>query len=159
MALTGHSGWVTTLYAVGTDRGALIASAGYDGTVRLWDPVTGAEAGRFETGAYGADLAKYGVLGSTDRLGFRVAQPLRIETGGFSMMLPTAYDYATETATSSLVGYSLSPSGREIDGELSYSTQLGRAWLGGNLFVRRDPGHIADADDDYGAAIRFTLGF
>ena len=45
------------------------------------------------------DLAKIGVLRRSDRLGFRLAQPLRVEHGGFAMMLPTAYDYATATAT------------------------------------------------------------
>jgi hypothetical protein len=56
---------------------------------------------------------------------------------------------------------SLTPSGRELDAELSYGANLlgDRAWLGGNLFARRQPGHIADAGDDIGAAIRFTLGF
>ena len=77
------------------------------------------------------------------------------------MLLPTAYDYSTQTATSSLVNYSLSPSGREVDAELSYGSNVlgGSGWLGGNLFMRRQPGHIASASDDYGAAIRFTLGF
>ena len=57
--------------------------------------------------------------------------------------------------------YSMAPSGREIDTELRHSTGvLGEsAWLGGNLFVRKDPGHIANTDADYGAAVRFTLGF
>ena len=41
------------------------------------------------------DLAKIGVLSSRDSLGFRIAQPLRVEHGGFAMMLPTSYDYAT----------------------------------------------------------------
>ena len=99
------------------------------------------------------------MLNGSDRLGFRLSQPLRIEDGGFSMMLPTGYDYATGTVTNSLTDFSLSPSGREIDAELSYSTQLGGGWLGGNLFARRQPGHIKDADTDYGAAIRYTLGF
>ena len=42
---------------------------------------------------------------------------------------------------------SLTPSGREIDAELSYGTGLlgGNGWLGGNLFYRRQPGHIAAA--------------
>jgi len=35
----------------------------------------------------------------------------------------------------------------------------GNAWLGGNLFYRRQPGHIASAPDGKGAAIRFSLGF
>ena len=55
----------------------------------------------------------------------------------------------------------MSPSGREIDTELSYSTNLldGNAWLGGNVFLRKDPGHIADANADLGAAVRFSLDF
>jgi hypothetical protein len=118
-------------------------------------------AGKFQSGAYAFDLAKSGIFSGSDRLGLRVAQPLRIERGGFAAWLPTSYDYATEAAANSLSRLSLTPSGREVDGELSYGTGLfdGRGWVGGNLFYRREPGHIAAADDDAGAAIRFTLGF
>jgi hypothetical protein len=125
---------------------------------RGWTDFSG---GKFQTGAYAFDLAKLGVLSNRDRFGFRLAQPLRIEHGGFAMMLPTAYSYVTETATDSLTRMSLTPSGRELDAELSYGSTLldGNAWIGGNLFYRRQPGHIASAPDDKGAAIRFTLGF
>jgi hypothetical protein len=116
-------------------------------------------SGKFQTGAYSFDLAKLGVLGKRDRLGLRLAQPLRVESGGASLLLPTGYDYATELATSSVEFLSFSPSGREIDAELSYSTGLGDGWLGANLFARRQPGHIAAAEPDVGAAIRFSLGF
>jgi hypothetical protein len=118
-------------------------------------------AGKFQTGAYGVDVTKLNVLGDGDRLGLRVSQPLRIEHGGFAMLLPTAYDYATATATDSLSRFSLAPSGREVDTELSYGSSLldGNGWIGGNLFFRRQPGHIADSKNDLGAAIRFTLGF
>jgi len=125
---------------------------------RGWTDFAG---GKFETGAYAFDLAKTGVFGLRDTFGLRVAQPLRVERGGFAMWLPTSYDYATGTATDSLSTMSLSPSGREIDGELSYGSRLldGNAWFGGNLFYRRDPGHIANSPNDIGAALRFTLGF
>jgi hypothetical protein len=118
-------------------------------------------AGKFQTGAYGFDLSKTGVLGRNDRLGLRFAQPLRVEHGGLAMLLPTSYDYATETATSTLARMSLTPSGRELDAEMSYGSALlgGNAWFGGNLFYRRQPGHIAIADDDVGGAVRFTLSF
>ena len=75
------------------------------------------------------------------------------------MLLPTGYDYATGAVTSSTQQLSFSPSGREIDAELSYSTLLGRGWLGANIFARRQPGHVATADPDMGAAIRYSLGF
>jgi hypothetical protein len=118
-------------------------------------------SGKFQSGAYGFDLSKERLLGSSDRIGLRISQPLRIERGGFAMLLPTEYDYATQTATSSISRMSLRPSGREIDAELSYGSSLleGNAWLGGNLFYRREPGHIAQSRDDVGAAMRFTLGF
>lgn len=118
-------------------------------------------AGKLQSDAYAFDIAKSGVLGASDRIGLRIAQPLRVANGGFAMMLPTAYDYSTATATSSWSTFSLAPSGREIDAELSYGSSLwdGGGWLGGNLFMRRQPGHIASSDNDYGAAVRFTLGF
>jgi hypothetical protein len=125
---------------------------------RGWTDFAG---GKFQTGAYAFDLAKVGVLGNSDRLAFRFSQPLRVEHGGFAMWLPTSYDYATGTATSSLTTMSLRPTGRELDSELSYGTDLigGKAWIGGNLFYRRQPGHIAAAPADVGAALRFSLGF
>jgi hypothetical protein len=125
---------------------------------RGWTDFAG---GKFQTGAYGFDLAKLGLFGSSDKLALRIAQPLRVEHGGFAMMLPTSYDYSTGLATDTLTRMSLRPSGREIDGELSYGSTLlgGNAWVGGNLFYRRDPGHIANSPDDVGAAIRFSLGF
>jgi hypothetical protein len=116
-------------------------------------------SGSFQTSAYSFDLAKFGLLGKADRFGLRVAQPLRVESGGLRMLLPTSYDYATESATSSLERLSFAPSGREIDAELSYSTLLGSGWLGANIFGRRHPGHVASADPDLGAAIRYSLGF
>jgi hypothetical protein len=77
------------------------------------------------------------------------------------MLLPTSYDYATGTATDTLSRLSLSPSGREVDAEMSYGSTLlsGNAWLGANLFYRRQPGHIASLPDDKGAAVRFALSF
>jgi hypothetical protein len=118
-------------------------------------------AGSFQTAAYGVDFGKTGVIGERDRLGLRLSQPLRVEHGGFAMLLPTAYDYTTGLATSSYSTMSLRPNGREMDAELSYGSALlrGNAWLGGNLFYRNQPGHIADAAPDTGAAVRFTLGF
>jgi hypothetical protein len=125
---------------------------------RGWTDFSG---GKLETGAYAFDLSKLGIFSKQDSFGLRIAQPLRVERGGFAMMLPTSWDYVTETATDTLTTMSLSPSGREVDAELSYGSNLigGRAWVGGNFYVRRQPGHIASASKDVGAAIRFSLGF
>ncbi len=55
--------------------------------------------------------------------------------------------------------FSLSPSGREIDTELSYSRPFAGGWIGSNLYLRRQPGHIANAGNDVGAAVRYSLEF
>ena len=123
---------------------------------RGWTSFAG---GRFQSGAYAVDLSKSGLFAADDRIGLRIAQPLRIEQGGFALMLPTAYDYGTQTATETLSRLSLSPSGREIDTELSYSRPLAGGWIGTNLYLRRQPGHVARAGNDVGAALRYTLAF
>jgi hypothetical protein len=123
---------------------------------RGWTSFAG---GQFVSGAYAFDLQKRGLLHDGDRIGLRLAQPLRIDKGGLGLLLPTAYNYETESATSSWSTFSLSPSGREIDAELSYSMPLVGGWIGGNAFARRQPGHIRSAHTDIGGAIRFTLGF
>ena len=74
-------------------------------------------------------------------------------------LLPTGYDYATGLTTSGMQRLSLSPTGREVDAELSYGTRLGAGWIGGNLFARRQPGHDAEAAPDIGAAIRTSFSF
>jgi hypothetical protein len=134
---------------------------GWVGTVAARRGWTDFAGGKFQTGAYSFDLAKLGILSNHDSLGLRLAQPLRVEHGGLAMMLPTSYDYVTGTATDTLSRMSLSPSGREFDAELSYGSTFlgGNAWLGTNLYYRRQPGHIASVPDDKGAAIRFSLGF
>jgi hypothetical protein len=132
---------------------------GWSATVTARRGWTSFSGGKFQTDAYAFDLAKLGVLADDDTLAFRIAQPLRIEHGGFAMMLPTSYDYSTGLATDTMTTMSLSPTGREVDGELSYGRSWldGNAWFGGNLFYRRDPGHIANSPNDVGAALRFNL--
>jgi hypothetical protein len=106
---------------------------------RGWTDFAG---GKFQTGAYAFDVSKLGLLSARDSIGLRIAQPLRVEHGGFAMKVPTSWDYVTETATYSATRMSLSPSGRETDGELSYGSSLlrGNGWFGANLFYRPPAG-------------------
>ena len=117
--------------------------------------------GKFQTGAYSFDVAKVGVVAGNDQIGLRFSQPLRVESGGFDLFLPTGYDYPTQTATSSWEHYSMTPSGREVDAELAYSKSVigDSGWLAANLFVRRNPGHVASVAPDIGSAVRFMLKF
>jgi hypothetical protein len=122
---------------------------------RGWTDFAG---GAFQSAAYAFDLQRWNLLASGDRLGLRLSQPLRIEKGGLGLMLPTAYSYDTASTANSWSTLSFSPSGREVDAEVSYSRPFAGGWLGGNMFARRQPGHVASAPTDVGGAIRFTLG-
>jgi hypothetical protein len=124
---------------------------------RGWSSFAG---GKLQTSAYGVDVGKSNLLSDGDRFGFRLSQPLRVESGGLSMFLPTAYDYSTRSATNSRTNLSFVPSGRELNAEVSYGSWLGkRTWIGGNIFHRREPGHISAAPSDTGAAVRLSSSF
>ena len=105
------------------------------------------------------DVTRRGVFATDDSLGFRIAQPLRVEGGGLPLALPTAFDFATETAQTSAVMLPLTPRGRELVGEVNWTGRLWGGWLAGSVFLRRQPGHVADAADDAGVALRWDRRF
>jgi hypothetical protein len=109
--------------------------------------------------AFSFDVAKAGVFDGGDQLAFRIAQPLRVSSGGFRLRLPTSYDYETGAVGYADETLNLAPSGREIDMETSYARMLFGGRMDANLFWRRDPGNFAAAPDDLGAAVRWRVGF
>ncbi len=120
--------------------------------------------GTLSSNAFSLDIGKVGVLGRQDRFGFRIAQPLRVGSGGLQLELPVAYDYATLGTTYGTRTINLAPSGREIITEMSWATpveiipnQFGQ--FSTNLFWRQEPGHFKTSSDDFGMAFRFTAGF
>ena len=147
------------------DAGARLDSDGWTlgGSVRQGrtDPrlhgVTG--AGRLQTRAWSLDIGKAGVLGD-DSIGLRLAQPLRVSSGGLDLTLPTAWDYATGTVsawTTQRLG--LAPQGRERDAELRYARPLAGGVMNTNLYWRRSPANVAALAADIGAALRWSRGF
>jgi hypothetical protein len=119
---------------IGTTRAGLTGS----GLVQRLSGLT-STAARFS-------LTRAGVFGD-DSLSLTVAQPLR---AGGSALLALGGD-APEAAR-------LAPSGREIATEIGYARAFGPGWFSLGLFWRDQPGHIATAAPDAGAALRFRLG-
>jgi hypothetical protein len=113
-------------------------------------------SGRLNSNAFSFDVVRQG---RTNRVGLRLAQPMRVESGAYRLRLPSSYDYATQTTGYSVTDLNLAPKGRELDLEANYGRVAGSGWVDANLFLRRDPGNIAAASDDVGAAVRFTVGF
>ena len=114
---------------------------------------------RMQSDAWSADLSGFGLLAANDHFAVRIAQPLRIASGGISLTLPIAYDYGTLTSNFGRQFLSLSPTGRERDVEAAYSVAVGDGFLTANGFWRHEPGHIKVASDDLGFALRFNRKF
>ena len=117
------------------------------------------EGGSFRTDAYSLDVAKLGLFDASDQLAFRIAQPLRVRSGGLDLTLPTSYDYWTGVTGYTTQRLNLAPVGREIDVEASYVRDLWAGRIGGNIFYRSDPGNHAYAPDDLGAAVSYSFEF
>ena len=109
--------------------------------------------------AWSADFTRLGLFSLHDRLALRIAQPLRVRSGGLNLTLPVGYDYSTLQASFGRQFVSLAPTGRERDIEAAYATPFGGGYLSANAYWRKEPGHIETAPDDVGIALRFNRKF
>lgn len=118
-------------------------------------------SGLIGSDAFAADLGKAGIFGARDNFGIRLSQPLRVTQGsGLDLRLPSFFDYGTGTVSAfDVQRLNLSPTGRELDVEMRYAMPVGGGVVQTNLFLRRDPGNVAAQSDDYGLALRYSLGF
>jgi hypothetical protein len=128
-----------------------------------WTSMSGSgalvEGGRLSSNAFALDLTKTGAFAAGDKIGVRIMQPLRVWTGGLDINLPVSYDYKSGEVGYQQRFFSLAPTGRELDYEISYGTRLLGGNIAANAFLRTDPGHIEWMKNDVGGALRFTLGF
>ena len=125
---------------------------------RLHNGVDG--GGTIQTNAFAFDIAKDGLFAKRDRFGLRLAQPLRVSSGGITLRLPTDYDYESVSVTAwSNQTLNLAPQGREVDVEARYALPLWWGDLQTNLFYRRNPGNFSSLPDDAGATLRWSTAF
>lgn len=109
--------------------------------------------------AWSFDIERRGIFAGNDALAFRIAQPLRVESGGLRLNMPVDYDYATMSPIYGISTLSLSPDGREIMGELGWRGPLWGGWGMASLYYRREPGHFSQMPDDKGVALRWSTDF
>jgi hypothetical protein len=112
-----------------------------------------------KSNAFSFDVSRANAFATGDRLAFRFAQPLRVTSGGLTLNVPIAYDYATLTPTFGIRRFSLAPQGREIARELAWILPISGGYFSSNLFWRQEPGHFESAPDDIGVAFRLQFGF
>ena len=112
-----------------------------------------------KSNAFSFDVTRANAFAYGDRLALRFAQPLRVTSGGLTLNVPIAYDYATLTPTFGIRRFSLAPQGREIASELAWILPMSGGYFSSNLFWRQEPGHFESAPDDIGVAFRLQFGF
>ncbi|MGB3795597.1 MAG: S8 family serine peptidase [Alteraurantiacibacter sp.] len=134
--------------------------AGYrQGFTRLRGAPLLAHGSGLASNAWSVDVQRSGILWRDDRMAFRISQPLRVASGQLNLSLPVDFDYLTLTPTYALRTLSLSPEGRELTGELAWTGNLWGGSAAASLYVRREPGHYADAPHDVGTAMRWSRKF
>jgi hypothetical protein len=114
---------------------------------------------QIRSSAYGVGICLEEAVRPGDRLGFSVSRPLRVDSGSATLSLPVArsIDGAVIRANRRV---GLTPSGAELDAELSYQLPAGNdGALAFNLLLRLEPGHVRDADPAGIAAMRYRIGF
>jgi hypothetical protein len=130
---------------------------------RAWTrPGTGgllADGSRLVAQGWAVDVTHLGVLQSDDSLALRIAQPLRVETGGFVFDLPTTYSYALLAAENSRERLSLVPRGREIIGEMAWRGALWGGSASASVYFRKDPGNYAAQPTETGIGLLWTGEF
>ena len=129
------------------------------GLTRARDGAVVLGSSRFASSGWNVDLVRQGLIDRRDSLALRLAQPLRVESGGIDLDLPTAWSYDTLSASRAVQRINLAPTGRELDAELGWSGPLAGGTAGATLFWRRDPGHIRGLPAEQGAALRWSVGF
>ena len=107
---------------------------------------------------YRLDLARENWFAAGDSFALRFAQPMRVVDGVARLLVPDTYDYATLVAHLDARSAALAPGGTERDVEAVYARGFAWGRVGGHLFWRADPDHVAGANDG-GAALTVSAGF
>ncbi len=137
------------LFASGTV--AQTSIGGDQGMLQDWSAV--------QSQAFAMGVTRTGVFGSIDRIGLMVGQPLRVSDASATLDVPTSRDLDGNVERSR-ERVDVAPEGREIDVQLSYRAPLSERFrLGSWLMYRREPGHDAEADDDYAIGLRLDHQF
>ena len=83
-----------------------------------------------------------------------ISQPLRVESGAFNATLPTGGFYHDASLRFTQSSASLSPSGREIDVELSYRWRAMGLNFSSSVIALRNAGHVGANGFGFAGIIR-----
>jgi hypothetical protein len=118
-----------------------------------------AAGSQLTSSAWAFDAQRTGVFAADDSIALRIAQPLRVESGGLMLNLPVDYSYATLSPVYGQRLLSLAPRGRETDIEMVWRGTLWNGTAMASLYYRKGSGHYSALADDRGIAISWNRRF
>lgn len=155
------TGYVGANIAYGlTDSWSLVASA-YQGFTRaaLASDSLISEMSTIRSESFSLGIVGQSVFTAEDQLMFSVSQPLRVASGSATFDIPTGRDLAGNVLSNSF-STNLTPSGREIDLEASYSLKLSETQsLSTGVMMRMQPGHTSGSTPEAVGMVRYRVKF
>lgn len=125
------------------------------GPSSLFDDLSTVHSSSFSAAVVGSGLFRRG-----DTLAVGVIQPLRVSAGTARFAVPVAHDLDSGSVIYEQRTAGLSPSGRELDVELSYRLRMpGGLNLEANVLHQFNAGHIAGGADDTTVLVRAARRF
>jgi len=106
--------------------------------------------------AFGVGFLKSSIFTTNDEIVVSVDQPLRTESGRMNLTVPVYRDKEKNVLFNSF-GFSLSPSGREINSSARYQSSYKNIGFSLALGYKSDPYHIKSMQDYWYTSIGFSL--
>ena len=106
--------------------------------------------------AFGVGFLKSSIFTTNDEIVVSVDQPLRTESGRMNLTVPVYRDKEKNVLFNSF-GFSLSPSGREINSSARYQSSYKNIGFSLALGYRSDPYHIKSMQDYWYTSVGFSL--
>ena len=158
---TNSGGWEPRVGTI-----AMLLATGYLASCSGGGPTTGGvdgsgmltRTGTMRSSAFALGLTAADLLQTSDRLGFSILQPIRVDSGTAELDVPVAQD-ATGAVLFARQEADLAPDGREIDVELTYGWDVGRARLQAAAMLRLEPDHDASAEPELLLGFAWHLPF
>ena len=109
-----------------------------------------------QSSAFGLGFLKSSIFTTNDEIVVSVDQPLRTESGRMNLRVPVYRDKEKNVLFNSF-GFSLNPSGREINSSASYQSSYKNIGFSLAVGYKSDPYHIKSMQDYWYTSIGFSL--
>ena len=160
-AFNSSNGKMTSFFGISNSLGWMggkFFSSFYLGNTPSTQSNTGMirSSSNIQSSAFGLGFLKSSIFTTNDEIVVSVDQPLRTESGRMNLRVPVYRDKERNVLFNSF-GFSLSPSGREINSSASYQSSYKNIGFSLAVGYKSDPYHIKSMQDYWYTSIGFSL--